>query len=67
MELAYLHQEGGSADVEEEWNEDSFVSDYGTPVDGHDNYVDMDPELEARLDAGGSDSDSSLDLHTPLP
>lgn len=59
MELVYVQDEC--------WNDDSFVSDYGTPIDRHDHFVDMDPELEARLDGGGSDSDSSIDLHTPLP
>jgi hypothetical protein len=54
-ELAYTQDES--------WNDDSFVEDYGTPIDRHDGFIDR--ELEGQLD--GSDSDSSLDLHTPLP
>lgn len=60
MDLAYMQNE-------EPWNDDSFVSDYGMPIDRHDRFVEMDPELEAQLDGTGSDSDSSIDLHTPLP
>ncbi|KAH9940018.1 uncharacterized protein BXZ73DRAFT_88780 [Epithele typhae] len=54
----------------EPWDEDSFVSDYGTPLDGTGTPFDMlDAEAEARLDREleASDSDSDLDLHTPLP
>jgi hypothetical protein len=54
--------------------DDSFVADYEEPVrcdDGGTEYEDLDPEMEARLErqleGGGSDSDSSIDLHTPLP
>ena len=58
--------------AEEKWDEDSFVSDYGVPVDETGTPFDMlDGDEEARLDreldGDGSDSDSSLDLHTPLP
>ncbi|KAK0469419.1 uncharacterized protein EV420DRAFT_32924 [Desarmillaria tabescens] len=35
------------------WEETDFIDDYG--------------ELERQLDGEGTDSDSSLDLHTPLP
>jgi large subunit ribosomal protein LP1 len=55
----------------------SFVEDYGVPVsrqfagDEDEEIFDMNEEMEARLEreleGGGSDSDSSLDLHTPLP
>jgi len=54
---AYIQDEG----VSECWNDDSFVSDYGTPIDRYGHFVEMDPELEARLDGTGSDSDSNLD------
>jgi hypothetical protein len=43
---------------DESWNDDSFVSDYGVPISRHD---DLEVDLEE------SDSDSILDLHTPLP
>jgi hypothetical protein len=58
-ELAYTQDES--------WNEDSFIEDYGKPINGGDQFGAIDPELEAQLDGNGSDSDSSLDLHTPLP
>ncbi|EJF61904.1 hypothetical protein DICSQDRAFT_146709 [Dichomitus squalens LYAD-421 SS1] len=56
----------------EPWDEDSFVTDYGVPVDETGTPYDiLDGDEEARLDreldGDGSDSDSSLDLHTPLP
>jgi hypothetical protein len=47
-----------------EWDEDSFIGHYG-PTEPE--FLDNDPailSLEKELD--GSDSDSSLDLHTPL-
>lgn len=67
-ELAYAQ----SAMVDDPWDEDSFVSDYGVPIDQTGTPYDMfDGDEEARLDreldGDGSDSDSSLDLHTPLP
>lgn len=54
------------------WDEHSFVADYGTQIDQTGTPYDLlDGEEEARLDreldGDGSDSDSSLDLHTPLP
>ncbi|KAI0668170.1 hypothetical protein C8Q78DRAFT_1081563 [Trametes maxima] len=54
------------------WDEDSFVSDYGVPVDSTGTPYEMfdrdeEARLERELDGDGSDSDSSLDLHTPLP
>ncbi len=54
------------------WDEHSFVSDYGVQIDHTGTPFDMlDGDEEARLDreldGDGSDSDSSLDLHTPLP
>jgi len=56
------------ADIHDEsWNDESFVEDYGNPINGEDRFVGVDPELEAQLDGEGSDSDSSIDLHTPLP
>jgi hypothetical protein len=58
-ELAYTQDES--------WNEESFIEDYGMPINRRDQFVAIDPELEAQLDGNGSDSDSSLDLHTPLP
>ncbi|EIN14221.1 hypothetical protein PUNSTDRAFT_140557 [Punctularia strigosozonata HHB-11173 SS5] len=56
-------------------SEDSHVSDYGVQIEsalGHGSDAGMDqPEDETRLEremeGGASDSDSSLDLHTPLP
>jgi large subunit ribosomal protein LP1 len=50
----------------ESWIDDSF-EDYGTPINRQDGFVATPPEPEAHLDRDGSDSDSSLDLHTPLP
>ncbi|KAI0324859.1 hypothetical protein GY45DRAFT_1375226 [Cubamyces sp. BRFM 1775] len=72
-ELAY--EQSAMVPVEGEgevWDEDSFVSDYGVPMDETGTPYEMfDGEEEARLDkeldGDGSDSDSSLDLHTPLP
>ena len=58
-ELAYAQDES--------WNDESFVEDYGMPIRMHDRFVAIDPEIDAQLDGNGSDSDSSLDLHTPLP
>ena len=67
-ELAYEQ----TAMARELWDEDSFISDYGAPVDETGTPYDvLDGDEEARLDreldGHGSDSDSSLDLHTPLP
>ncbi|KAI0643405.1 hypothetical protein C8Q79DRAFT_928551 [Trametes meyenii] len=71
-ELAYEQSAMAPAAEGDVWDEDSFVSDYGVPVDStgtpyemfdHDEEVRLDREL----DGDGSDSDSSLDLHTPLP
>ncbi|KAI0354513.1 hypothetical protein OH77DRAFT_507076 [Trametes cingulata] len=74
-ELAYKQTAMVTAPVDDEgevWDEDSFVSDYGVPVDQTGTPYEMfDRDEEARLDkeldGEGSDSDSSLDLHTPLP
>ncbi|TCD60040.1 hypothetical protein EIP91_010849 [Steccherinum ochraceum] len=53
----------------------SFVSDYGEYINGGDGSM-MDPEpldhdaemrLERQLEGDGSDSDSSIDVQTPLP
>ncbi|CCL98737.1 uncharacterized protein FIBRA_00742 [Fibroporia radiculosa] len=59
-------------DVEEFWNDDSFVSDYGTPLDGTGTPMELfdkeeEDRLERELEGDGSDTDSSLDIHTPLP
>ncbi|OCH87600.1 hypothetical protein OBBRIDRAFT_837256 [Obba rivulosa] len=56
----------------EAWGDESLVEDYGTPLDATGTAYDMldgDAELrlERQLDGEGSDSDSSLDIHTPLP
>lgn len=57
-------------------NEEIFVSEFGSLVNDDDyrdgEYGVLDPEigitrLERQLDGDDSDSDSSLDLHTPLP
>ncbi|TFK82133.1 hypothetical protein K466DRAFT_603923 [Polyporus arcularius HHB13444] len=66
-ELAYAQDAMGTV-----WDEHSFVSDYGVQIDHTGTPFDMlDGDEEARLDreldGDGSDSDSSLDLHTPLP
>ncbi|OSC99636.1 hypothetical protein PYCCODRAFT_1446724 [Trametes coccinea BRFM310] len=71
-ELAYEQSAMAPAEDEEIWDEDSFVSDYGVPIDQTGTpfeMLDRDEEarLEKELDGEGSDSDSSLDLHTPLP
>ncbi|KAI8977755.1 hypothetical protein BD414DRAFT_517012 [Trametes punicea] len=71
-ELAYEQSAMAPAEGIDVWDEDSFVSDYGVPVDETGTpYEILDDEEEARLekelDGEGSDSDSSLDLHTPLP
>ncbi|KAI0824407.1 hypothetical protein BC628DRAFT_1411015 [Trametes gibbosa] len=70
-ELAY-EQTAMTPQEGDTWDEDSFVSDYGVPVDHTGTpYEIFDRDEEARLDreldGDGSDSDSSLDLHTPLP
>jgi hypothetical protein len=63
----------GRVDSGGDWKDDSFVSDYGVPISHDDRELDIDlnPDVEARLEreleGGKSDSDSSLDLHTPLP
>ena len=64
-QLGFLENEDG-------WNDDSYVEDYGTPLDKHDHFssrvvIDIDPASESQFDREGSDSDSSIDLHTPLP
>ena len=69
-ELAYAQT--ATTEEPESWNEDSFVSDYGVPLDETGtpyDVVDGDEEarLDRELDGDGSDSDSDLDLHTPLP
>ncbi|VDC04320.1 unnamed protein product [Peniophora sp. CBMAI 1063] len=61
----------------EDWNEDSFIDDYGTVISGGHGLGTLDDasnydEAEATErvgteEDGGDDSDSSLDLHTPLP
>lgn len=72
-ELAYTKDQEGAVP----WEDDSFVEDYGVPIsrqfagDEDDDGFEIDAEMEARLEreleGRGSDSDSSLDLHTPLP
>jgi hypothetical protein len=69
---------GGGADAAaapgEDWNDDSFVSDYGEVIrrTGGTRGFELDEseviveEVEDKLDVD-SDSDSSIDLHTPLP
>ncbi|KAM5545726.1 hypothetical protein V8D89_000764 [Ganoderma adspersum] len=71
-ELAYA-QTAMTHDEPEAWNEDSFVSDYGVPLDETGTPFDVgdgddeEARLDRELDGDGSDSDSDLDLHTPLP
>ncbi|KAI0738244.1 hypothetical protein C8Q80DRAFT_1292565 [Daedaleopsis nitida] len=67
-ELAYAR----SAMADDHSDNESVLSDYGVLLDSTGTPYDMlDGEEEARLDreldGDGSDSDSSLDLHTPLP
>ncbi|KAI0046315.1 hypothetical protein FA95DRAFT_1606959 [Auriscalpium vulgare] len=57
---------------DDDWNEESFVEDYGVVIRGGDGGVfeeeigiGVDEDVEAAEAA--EDSDSSLDLHTPLP
>ena len=57
-ELAYAR--------ERSWHDDSFGEDYGMLVDGHDHH-DHRVGTEVLTERDGSDSDSSIDLHTPLP
>ncbi|KAL1943483.1 hypothetical protein VTO73DRAFT_3928 [Trametes versicolor] len=75
-ELAYeqtaMASSAAHAHDGEVWDEDSFVSDYGVPIDQTGTPYEMfdgdeEARLEKELDGDGSDSDSSLDLHTPLP
>ncbi|GBE83692.1 hypothetical protein SCP_0507480 [Sparassis crispa] len=66
-ELAYLRD---AADYAR--NDDSFVSDYGVQLDATGTPLDMldrneEERLDRELDGDGSDTDSSLDVHTPLP
>lgn len=71
-ELAY-EQTAMTHDDPDAWNEDSFVSDYGVPLDETGTPYDVgdgdeeEARLDRELDGDGSDSDSDLDLHTPLP
>ncbi|KAI0923119.1 hypothetical protein AcV5_009933 [Taiwanofungus camphoratus] len=68
-ELAYMRNAGGDDDS---WNDDSFVSDYGVPLDDTGTPLEIfdqeeEERLERELEGDGSDTDSSLDIHTPLP
>ncbi|KAJ7594068.1 hypothetical protein C8J56DRAFT_925927 [Mycena floridula] len=72
-----------SASGEDLWEEDQFIEDYGVRVSGRfsglGSSFSVDPEpgfnsemmnaafLQDEPDDDGTDSDSSLDLHTPLP
>jgi len=40
---------------DESWNDDSVVEDYGKPINGRDQSVAIDSELEAQLDGNGSE------------
>ncbi|KAI0267329.1 hypothetical protein BC834DRAFT_968846 [Gloeopeniophorella convolvens] len=57
--LAYVNKRD---DDEELWNEESFVEDYGLMIEDGEGDFGIPPD-----DDEGGDSDSSLDLHTPLP
>ncbi|OSX58117.1 hypothetical protein POSPLADRAFT_1036279 [Postia placenta MAD-698-R-SB12] len=61
----------GLAYARNAWVEDSFVSDYGVLLDGTGTPMDVvdgeEARLERELDGSGSDTDSSIDIHTPLP
>ncbi|KAI0060518.1 hypothetical protein BV25DRAFT_938426 [Artomyces pyxidatus] len=66
--LAYRQKDD---DEDSMWNEDSFVEDYGVVIKGGDpeafaEVLDVD-DLDAEAEEAAEDSDSSLDLHTPLP
>lgn len=67
-----------NGETEDAWEEGDFIEDYGTRISGRfsqalSETADQDQaeraivKLERELEGGGSDSDSSLDLHTPLP
>jgi large subunit ribosomal protein LP1 len=58
--LAYA---GNAVDGDEFWNDDSVLEDYGVVIGAGDHDFTNVPDED---DASG-DSDSSLDLHTPLP
>lgn len=53
------------------WVEDLLVSDYGILLDGMCTPMDVvdgeEAHLECELDGSGSDTDSSIDIHTLLP
>jgi hypothetical protein len=59
--LAYADNADENGD--ELWNDDSFPEDYGVVIGRGDGHF---PSVPDEDDASG-DSDSSLDLHTPLP
>ncbi|KAI9464064.1 hypothetical protein BJY52DRAFT_1184460 [Lactarius psammicola] len=58
--LAYANRPSGDDGL---WNDDSFVEDYGVVIGGGDGGFPSVPDEE---EAAG-ESDSSIDLHTPLP
>jgi hypothetical protein len=58
--LPYVNKDDGDAGV---WNDDTFLEDYGVVINRGDGGFAGVPDEE---DTAG-DSDSSLDLHTPLP
>jgi len=58
--LAYANRPGDDDGL---WNDDTFVEDYGIVIGGGDGGFPSVPDEE---DAAG-ESDSSIDLHTPLP
>lgn len=67
-ELPYV----APAPEEEPWRDDSFVSDYGVLLDRTGTAIEIldeeeEAKLERELEGDGSDTDSSLDIHTPLP
>ncbi|KAA1472356.1 hypothetical protein DENSPDRAFT_176241 [Dentipellis sp. KUC8613] len=49
------------------WNEDSYVDDYGVVPRGGHELEETGSTLENEQNDGEYDSDSSIDLHTPLP
>ncbi|KAI0077556.1 hypothetical protein K474DRAFT_1064242 [Panus rudis PR-1116 ss-1] len=66
-ELPYIRQP-----AEDIPDDASFVSDYGVCVDKTGTAIEIfdketEDRLERELEGAGSDSDSSIDLHTPLP
>ncbi|TFY63927.1 hypothetical protein EVG20_g6126 [Dentipellis fragilis] len=62
--LAYMQP---NSEDDAYWNEDSYVDDYGVVLRGGHGLEEIGSALEDEQNDGEYDSDSSIDLHTPLP